>query len=82
MSLTVENWLNSQMKTAIRKYRVYRKYFMRGRKPEDWNHVNIIRNIASKMVAAVKEQYYVKLGQKLSRYQANAKPTGQHSTEF
>ena len=66
-------WLNSQIKTAIkRKHRVYRKYLMHGRKLEDWNHVKIIRNKTSKMITAAKEQYYVKLGQKLSRSLADA----------
>ena len=68
------HWLNSQIKTAIkRKNRVYRKYWMRGRKLEDWNHVKIIRNKTSKMITAAKEQYYVKLGQKPSKSQADAK---------
>ena len=67
-------WLNSQTKTATkRKHRVYGKYWMHGRKLVDWNHVKIIRNKASKMITAAKEQYYVKLGQKPSKPQADAK---------
>ena len=67
-------WFNSQIKTAIkRKHRVYSKYLKHGRKPEDWNEVKVVCNESSKMITAAKEQYYSKLGQKLSSPQVDTK---------
>ena len=60
-------WISSEIKTAIkRKQRVYKKFLLRGKRQEDLNLVKVAQYEASKMIQKAKEDYYLKIGHKLS----------------
>ena len=60
-------WISHEVKNAIkRKHRVYKKFVQRGRRVEDWENVKEVRKSTSKLIANAKENYYQKLGRKLS----------------
>ena len=60
-------WITPEIKTAIkRKHRVYNKYVSRGRRPDEWDNVRLIRNDTSKMITTAKDNYFTSLGRKLS----------------
>ena len=60
-------WITPEIKTAIkRKHRVYNKYVRRGRRPDKWDNVRLIRNDTSKMITTIKDKYFACLGRKLS----------------
>ena len=60
-------WITPEIKTAIkRKHRVYNKFVRRGRRPDEWDNVRLIRNGSSKMVTIAKDNYFASLGRKLS----------------
>ena len=60
-------WITPEIKTAIkRKHRVYNKYVRRGRRPDEWDNVRLIRNDTSKMITIAKDNYFASLGRKLS----------------
>ena len=55
------------LKSAIkRKHRVYNKYVKRGRKPDDWEYVQSVRNETSAKINKAKDDYFSDLSQKLS----------------
>ncbi len=59
--------MTHEIKTAIRrKHMVYKKFLQRGRKLEDWVKVKSIRKETSSLILDAKEQYYLKLGRKLT----------------
>ena len=59
-------WITDDVIKAIkRKYRVYRKYVKRGRKPEDWTRVKRVKNDTTRMITDAKNKYYSRLGEKL-----------------
>ena len=61
-------WITPEIKTAIkRKHRVYNKYVKRGRKPDEWEHVRMVRNKTSAMITNAKDNYFTFLGRKLSK---------------
>ena len=67
-------WITSELKTAIkRKHRVFKRFLDRGRRQEDWNLVKEVCNETSKMITNAKENYYQKLGHKLSDPNQGAK---------
>ena len=60
-------WITRQVKTAIkRKRRVFRKFMNSGRRLEDWQIFNTVRNETSRLVINAKDMYYRNLGRKLS----------------
>ena len=60
-------WITPRIKTAIkRKQRVYRNFCQRGRRDQDWDRVKHVRNETSKMILNAKEEYFKRLGRKLS----------------
>ena len=60
-------WITPEIKKGIkRKHRVYNKYVRRGRRPDEWDNVRLIRNDTSKMITIVKDNYFASLGRKLS----------------
>ena len=60
-------WMTTSLKSAIkRRHRVYNKYVKRGRKPDDWEYVRIIRNQTSSKIAQAKDEYFSSFGKKLS----------------
>ena len=60
-------WITPQIKTAIkRNSRLYRKWIKRGRKVQEHNYVREIRNITNNLIRKAKQDYYLKLGNKLS----------------
>ena len=60
-------WISPHIKTAIkRKQKVYRDFCKRGRRKQDSSHAERIRNETSKMNLNAKEEYFKKLGRKLS----------------
>ena len=60
-------WITPEIKTGIkRKHRVYNKYVRRGRRPDEWDNVRLIRNDTSKMITTAKDNYFASLGRKLS----------------
>ena len=60
-------WITPRIKTAIkRKQRVYRNLCQRGRRDQDWDRVKHVRNETSKMILNAKEEYFKRLGRKLS----------------
>ena len=60
-------WINPGLKSAIkRKQKVYRNFCRRGRRPQDWTYVKSVRNETSKMILNAKEEYFKRLGRKLS----------------
>ena len=60
-------WITPHIKTAIkRKQKVYRNFCRRGRLDQDWTYVKRVRNETSKMILNAKEEYFKRLGRKLS----------------
>ena len=60
-------WITPEIKMAIkRKHRVYNKYVRRGRRPDEWDNVRLIRNDTSKMITTAEDNYFTSLGRKLS----------------
>ena len=67
-------WITQEVKSAIkRKHRVYKKFVQRGRRVEDLGNVKEVRNLASKLIANAKENYYKKLGRKLLDHKTGTK---------
>ena len=61
------HWMTPSLKSAIKcKHRVYNKYIKRGRKPNDWEYVCIIRNQNSLKITQAKDEYFSSVGRKLS----------------
>ena len=59
--------ITREIKTAIkRKHRVYKKFNSRGRNPADWEIIRILRNEATRLVDAAKDNYFKRLGRKLT----------------
>jgi len=55
-------WITRQVKAAVkRKRRVFRKFMNSGRKQEDWENFNIIRNGTSRIVAKQRNSIIVTL---------------------
>ena len=76
-------WITPEIKTAIkRKHRVYNKYVRRGRRPDEWDNVRLIRNHTSKMITTAKDNYFASLGQKLSILKLELKHIGPHLTKL
>ena len=60
-------WITPEIKTAIkRKHRVYNKYVRRGRRPDEWDNVQLVQNDTSKMITIAKDNYFSSLGRKFS----------------
>ena len=60
-------WITPRIKTAImRKQKVYKNFCQRGRRDQDWNYVKHVRNETSRMILNAKEEYFKRLGRKLS----------------
>ena len=60
-------WITPQLKKSIkRKQRTYRNFVRRERREEDWERVKNVRNATSKLIVQAKENYFLKLGRKLS----------------
>ena len=60
-------WITPLIKIAIkRQQKVYRNFCRRGRRDQDWTYVKRVRNEASKMFLNAKEEYFKRLGRKLS----------------
>ena len=60
-------WITPIVKTAIkRNHRVYNKFKRRGRRDQDWINVKRIRNETTRIITRAKQNYYLKLGSKLS----------------
>ena len=60
-------WITCEIKTAVkRKHRVFNKYVKRGRKPEHWEYVKLVRNATCRMITNARETYFQNLGKKLS----------------
>ena len=60
-------WMSLELKTAIkRKHRVYKKFLQRGRSQDNMNKVKAVQYEVSKMIQKAREDYYFKIGHKLS----------------
>ena len=60
-------WIAPEIKTAIkRKHKVYKKYVSRGRKIDELAYMRVVRNETTHLIDRAKEQYFEKLGKKLS----------------
>ena len=67
-------WITPAVKSAIRRNsRVYRKWIMRGRNPNDHNKVREVQNATNKLIREAKHSYFEKLGDKLSDPQTGQK---------
>ena len=60
-------WITREFKTTIkRNSRVYRKWVLRGRNPDDKHIVRRVQNETNKLIKKAKKDYFVNLGEKLS----------------
>ena len=77
-------WITPEIKTAIkRKHRVYNdKYVRRGRRPDEWDNVRLIRNDTSKMITIAKDNYFASLGRNSRILQLELKHIGPHLTKL
>ena len=68
-------WITQEVKTAIkRNSRVYRKWVIRGRNPAEREHVRGVQNITNKLIKHAKQNYFQRLGDKLSNPATGQKP--------
>ena len=59
--------MTPSLKSAIKcKHRVYNKYVRHRRKPNDWEYVRTVRNQTSSKITQAKDEYFSRLGKKLS----------------
>ena len=59
--------MTATLKSAIKwKHRVYNKYVKRGRKPDDWEYVQTVRNETYPKINKAKDDYFSDFGKKLS----------------
>ena len=60
-------WISPHIKSAIKcKQKVYRKFCKRGRRDQDMSYIKRVRNETSKIILNAKEEYFHRLGRKLS----------------
>ena len=67
-------WITKEVKSAIRRnYRVYRKWVLRGRIPNEKDHVRSIQNATNRLIKKAKIDYFNNLGSKLEDYNTGSK---------